>query len=685
LQKLSPVNEVKQNIKYLKAMLYLRLQVEDQEASLRSFIKAAWPHVEPGVPYLHSWHIDAIADHLQALSERKIRRLIINISPRSAKSTLVSVIWPAWRWINDPAEKFFAVSYSSAITIRDSRRCRALIRSPWYQNNWGRKFAIVKDQNEKGRFENDKSGYRIAASVDGTVTGEGGTVRIMDDVNDLKTIDSDTIRNAAIDFYDGVLASRSIDPSRDIELCIQQRCHQQDMTAHLLEHGGWELLSIPMEYEGKTMVTSIGWQDPRTQMGELMHPERFNQEAIDRLKMQLGPHRFSGQFLQRPTAAEGGQLKREYWRFWHQRDEDPDTVRVPIAPGKVLEKRTEPIPEAFEQVLQSWDLAFKDQEHNDFVSGQAWGRVGANIFLLSRRHGHFDFVRTLKEIRDMSVHFPCPEKLVEDKANGPAVIATLRNEIPGLIPINPEGGKVSRVNAISGYCEAGNVFLPNPNRHPWVWDLIEEWANFPVAAHDDDTDAFAQAARRLFDAMANSAAPEFRVSPRLGEPETACHVKDDWTIQRELLPHWRRWIAVSPGAPGAVLWICETPSQSLRVYREMSLGGIDAHEAGRLIAAATLPDVQAFCTSPHRTAKWNIDLLLEKEAFTPIEPIGSYAELLEQGILSYEPTDGSWEERQIAKAALQSAKLSAQMAETDESAWDRCGNFYDSSPLSSRN
>lgn len=643
------------------------------ETSLRTFVKVAWRVVEPGVPHLDGWHIDAICDHLEALAKRDIRKLVINISPRSAKSTIVSVLFPAWRWITNPQEKFLTSSYSSSLSIRDSRRCRNLIKSEWYQKNWNSRFAISKDQNEKGRFENDKGGYRLATSVDGTNIGEGGSIMILDDPNDLNTIDSKLIRQSTLDWYDGVMASRFIDPQTDVRLCIQQRGHKEDMTAHLLEFGDWELLTIPMEYDGLSKPTSIGWRDPRTKIGELMHPGRFGPLEIEGLKRTLGPHRYAGQFQQRPTAAEGGQLKREYWRYWHPADMDAATVPpVKVAVGaQVIEKKSNPLPVAFERVVQSWDLAFKDLDHSDFVAGHAWGGLGANIYLLSRKHGRLDFPKTLKAIREMSAHFPCPEKLVEDAANGPAVIAMLRNEIPGLIPVKPDGGKVSRVNAISGYAEAGNIYLPHPGLFPWVNEMIEEFSDFPASIHDDDTDAMSQAARRLFDSISNSGVPEFRVMPRVGEPATACHVQADEEVIQSIPAHWRRWISVSPGPEGAAIWFCETPSGALRVYRETPLDGLDAFWAGRKITELTLPDIAAYLKSVHLSAKWHVDVLLEKIAFTPIEPIGSYAQLLEQGLFGFDPNEGTWDERQVDKENLKYAKFSAQMADVEDSSFDR--------------
>lgn len=610
-------------------------------------------------------------EHLEAVANREIQQLLINMPPRHMKSTLVSVMFPVWRWIKHPEEQFLFASYSESLSLRDSRKCRNLIRSGWFQKNWGSRFSLMPDQNEKRRFENDKMGYRLATSVGGTNTGEGGSIVLYDDPNSMKEINSDLIREGANDWHDQTMSSRLNDPKTSCRVCVQQRGHQHDMTGHLLELGGWEQLVLPARYEGESKTTSIGWSDPRTHSGELLWPERFGPKEMDELEHIMGAQTAAGQLQQRPSPSAGSIFERGWWNYWNPRGVQTGPVVVKNPGQEVIQKTPVEIPLAFEQVVQSWDLAFKDLAHNDFVAGHTWGRIGANVYLLARVKERLDFTKTLRAIRTMSEHFPCPEKLVEDKANGPAVIATLKNEIPGMIAVTPEGGKESRAQAVSPYVEAGNVYLPNPDLFPWVKEFVEEYAFFPRGAHDDDVDAGTQALRRLFDSVSQSALPEFRVMPRAAEPDSACHIKPAEEMNAEIQPHWRRWIAVSPGALGAALWFCETPRGALRVYRELDLSGVDAHEAGRMIATASLPDIRAYMRSVHSTAKWNIDVLMGSEAFRPIEPIGSYAELMEQGLLSYEPTTGDFDDRQAVQAELRLAKFSTQMAEVEDAAFDR--------------
>jgi predicted phage terminase large subunit-like protein len=614
-------------------------------------------------------------DHLEAVVNGEIRKLIINISPRCMKSTLCAIAFPAWVWLKNPERKFLYSSYGLHLSMRDSRKCNALIKSAWYQRCWAERFAILTakgGQDTKQRFDNNKGGYRIATATNVGTTGDGGDVIFYDDPNDLAQMNSDAYVEQVIFFHEHVMRSRLNDPKTGARVCIQQRSSERDMTGHILsKEQGWDHLVIPMEYEGARKATSIGWVDPRKIHGELMCPDRIGPDEVKDLKANAVA--WSGQYQQRPSPGEGAKFKREWFRYWNPRDVEPDPatgkfppVRVEIPGSKEpVYKTPDRVPAAFEQVLQSWDLAFKDAEENDYVAGHVWGRVGANCYLIGHVYEHLDFVQTLARFRKMNVDFPgCPEKLIEDKANGPAVVSTLRNEIPGIIAIEPEGGKVARANAVTPYVESGNVYLPNPDIYPWVRDFIEQCANFPRAKHDDEVDAMTQALRRLYDTQANSALPEFRVSPRVGEPQSACHV----TEKMHLEPHWRRWVAM---VPGAALWMCETPSGALRVYRELDLAHMDGHECGRRIAEESLKDIRKRMRLVGRSARWVCDILMEKDMFEPMEPIGCLAELVADGAQNYRLEKEGFGERTQANADLGFVQFSAEMVEVIEAAWDR--------------
>src|SRR5271163_4307839 len=299
--------------------------------SLSEFVRQAWSIVEPSTPFVPGWHIDAIIEHLEAVSRGQIRNLLINVPPRHMKSLLVSVFWPDWEWLRWPERRWLFSSYGAQLSIRDSVACRRLIESPWYQSRWADRFALTSDQNTKGRFDNNRSGYRLSTSVGGTATGEGGDRIVCDDPHNVQEAESDSVRKATLDWFDVVMSTRVNDPRSAAKVVVMQRCHQQDLSGHLLEQGGWEHLCLPAEYEDPPRVISIRFPDPRTQAGELLWLERFGRKEIADLKVSLGSYAAAGQLQQRPSPVEGGLIKRHWFRFWQPPGMDlpPVAVRMP--------------------------------------------------------------------------------------------------------------------------------------------------------------------------------------------------------------------------------------------------------------------------------------------------------------------------------------------------------------------
>lgn len=460
--------------------------------SLREFVRQAWHVLEPLTPFVQGWHIDAIIEHLEAVTRGQIRNLLINVPPRHMKSLLVSVFWPAWEWIQHPQRRWLYSSYGAQLSMRDSVTCRRLIESPWYQARWGDRFALTSDQNTKGRFDNNRSGYRLSTSVGGSVTGEGGDRIVCDDPHKVDEVESDTVRKAAIDWWDVAMSTRVNDPKTSAMVIVMQRCHQRDLSGHLLEKGSFEHLCLPAEYEGSPRVTSIGFLDPRQIHGELLWPERFGAKEIADLKISLGSYAAAGQLQQRPSPAGGGLIKRHWFKFWQAPGANLPPVVVRFPDGTQRQVMAEAIA-TVEERAQSWDCSFKDLDTSDFVVGQVWGRIGSYFLLLDQVRDRMDCPATVKAVRALSAKWAgCSAKLIEDKANGSAVLQMLGREIPGLLPVNPGGGKVARAAAVSPLIEAGNVYLPHPAQAPWVEDLIEECAAFPNGAHDDQVDAMTQ-------------------------------------------------------------------------------------------------------------------------------------------------------------------------------------------------
>ncbi|MGA2716579.1 MAG: phage terminase large subunit [Bryobacteraceae bacterium] len=477
--------------------LLAEIDQERASRSLREFVRQAWLIIEPSTPFVPGWHIDAIIEHLEAISLGYIRNLLINVPPRHMKSLLVSVLWPAWEWIRSPERRFLYSSYAAQLSIRDSVKCRRLIESPWYQDRWGDRFALTGDQNTKGRFENDRSGYRLSTSVGGAATGEGGDRVVCDDPHNVQEAESDSVRKATLDWWDVVMSTRVNDPRSAAKVVVMQRCHQLDLSGHLLEQGGWEYLRLPAEYEKPGCSTSIGWSDPRTEQNELLWAERFGPTELETLKRSLGSYAAAGQLQQRPSPAGGGIIKRHWFRYFQPRGMNLPPVVVSLPDGTQMSIVAIEAPQRVDEQIQSWDCAFKDLGTSDYVVGQVWARLGSAFLLGDQVRARMDCPATVHAVRQLTAKWPATiAKLIEDKANGSAVIQMLSRDIPGLLPVNPEGGKVARAAAVSPLIEAGNIYLPHPLWAPWVNDFIEECAAFPNGAHDDQVDAMTQALLR---------------------------------------------------------------------------------------------------------------------------------------------------------------------------------------------
>jgi len=486
-----------ETIRTLTAM-YLRRRLA--RITLRDFVRDGWRIVEPSTPYVHGWHIDAISDHLEAVTAGEIQRLVINVPPKHMKSLTVSVLWPGWVWTFAPEKRWLFASYALSLSKRDSVKCRRLIESPWYRERWGHQFSLTSDQNEKLRFENNRTGYRLATSVGGAATGEGGDFLVIDDGHNANEVESDTTREGVSEWFDSTMSTRLNDPKSGAMVVVMQRLHERDLSGHLLSQGGWEHLCLPAEYEPspQVSVTKIGWSDPRTEPGELLWPERFGADEIAALKRSLGSYRAAGQLQQRPSPSEGGIFKRHWWRFWHYPDKSLPPVHVRLEDGAIYQCPCVPLPEKFDEQIQSWDMAFKDTKSSDFVVGQAWAKREANRFLLAQKRDRLSFPKTCDAVLAMSEEFPgTTAKLVEDKANGSAVLSTLQSVVEGLIAIEPEGGKEARAHAVSPQVESGNVYLPHPSIAPWIDSFINECAAFPNGANDDQVDSMTQALQRM--------------------------------------------------------------------------------------------------------------------------------------------------------------------------------------------
>ena len=481
-------------------------QAEEWAKDLHTFLRQAWPVLEPDTPFVDGWHIRSICEHLQAVSDGEIRRLMINVPPATSKSTAVSVVWPVYEWAHRPSRTFITGSYDIDLATDLSVKSRDLIRSWWFQSRWGHIFSMKGDENLKTRYRNDRRGRRFATSPGGGGTGQHANIIIVDDPHNAKEVATPNALKAAIDWQDGTLSQRFADPKTGVEVVIMQRLHENDLCGHLLSKAdhAWTVLCLPEEYEPthplvspERIVLPSGRTlqgDLRTQPGELLCPDRIGPVEHANRVGDLGSFRAAGQLQQRPTAIEGEILKRADWQFYPPAWlDDGERHRLP----------------KFTHIGQSWDTAFKDKTSSDYVVGQVWGIKGADRYLLRVFRDRMNLTATktaMKEANAWAVALwphAAHKILIEKSANGTDIIAELKRELPGVEPITASVDKTQRAIAASPTLESGNVWIPGAKSwEPSGYDsqltpassaqLVEEAAVFPKGSHDDSVDAFSQ-------------------------------------------------------------------------------------------------------------------------------------------------------------------------------------------------
>lgn len=470
------------------------LEAEHVRRSLAAFVRAAWEVVEPGVGLDWSWHLDAICEHLQAVTRGDIRQLVICIPPGHMKSLLVSVFWPAWEWLSRPEERTLFASHDASLVLRDSVRCRQVIESEVYRGwvaniaamNRDRAWGLASDQNAKGKYENDRRGYRQCVTVKGKVTGSRGDKIVVDDpvdVNDvIKGEPSRVTERMAevLDWWDVTMSSRLNDQRDGKRVVIMQRVHVEDLAGVLAGRTGadaWTVLCLPTEYDPKH--PHVYADDPRTEPGELLFPLRFPADVVARIKASLRGH-YSAQHDQRPVPAEGGLFRREWFGPDRRYSGTPDDAAATC-----------------EEIAIFVDCAFKGKPTSDPVCLHVWGRRGPHRLLLDRVHDRMGIIATKQALRDLAARWPkAVLKLVEDKANGSAVIEEMGAELQGVIGFNPDphGDKWARAQVASTIAEAGNILLPAAST--WGGEVVEQWCGFPGLPHDEDIDCLSMMAIR---------------------------------------------------------------------------------------------------------------------------------------------------------------------------------------------
>lgn len=447
--------------------------------SLSYFVQHCWPIIEPGVVLKWNWHLDVLCTHLEATLERRIRRLIISMPPRSLKSTIVSVFFPAWVWLKSPHERFLTASYAAKLAIRDSVRSRRVMQSEVYQA-LAPGFEFVSDQNEKTRYENNRAGVRVITTPSAATTGEGGNFLILDDPHNVRDVESEDLRVGTVTWSKEAWPSRMNEPNRDVQIIMAQRTHEDDVTGTMLKEAPerWDHVCLPTEYEAAQQAkpTSLGFVDPRTREGELLSPAHFGPSAVAEAREVMGQWAFNAQHQQRPSAVKGTIFDVECFGSY------------------------ETLPLRFDLEFMSWDFAFQGKNDSaerariadpSYVVGQYWGAVKDRLYLVDQVRGQWDFARSLSQFESFCDRHPHVfKKLIEKKANGSAIQSSVQGRISGIEMIEPIGSKVQRALAVQPLQQSGRIWLPA--RAAWLKGFLSEAAQFPFTKHDDQVDAMTQ-------------------------------------------------------------------------------------------------------------------------------------------------------------------------------------------------
>jgi len=471
---------VETTVREVEAVTITDLDAELLRRDFHAFVVSAWDKVEKGTVYVDGWHIRAICEYLQALYEGRLpsNSLMMNVPPRHMKSLLCNVFFPAWVWTKTPSAKFLCFSFSEALTLRDSMKCRELIASRWYEERFH--IVINKRQDSKENFQNTYGGYRVCFGTGGSITGQGGDYLIIDDPLDATKANSKAERERVNYTYDNSIHMRGNDPKTVKKILIMQRLHDEDLCGHIIERGDpWELLILPAEWEGvERFHSSIGFTDPRTEVNELLWAEHLPREQLDILKLPLSEIGVAGQFQQRPTPLVGAIFKREWFNIRR--------ASLPCV-GRYF----------------SWDTAASIEDTAAYTCGIV-GELSPDYKLYIRDiwRKKIEFPQLQYAIEEQAKKYGGMKSavmrdiIIENKSSGIQVIQSMKQISPfaeRVMPYTPKGDKIARAYEAAKWAEKGCVILPPPSEEsPWMIDFEAELFNFPNSAFKDQVDALSQ-------------------------------------------------------------------------------------------------------------------------------------------------------------------------------------------------
>lgn len=436
--------------------------------NLSAYIQKVFNTLNPSTNYLHNWHIDAIADYLQAVQDKEICKLIINMPPRFMKSIAVSVAWTTYLLGHKPSTQIICASFASTLAENLSVQSRNVMTSGWYKKVFGTK--IAEGENKKMWFTTTERGHRYATSVGATVTGFGGDFLILDDPLNPEEASSDTMRRRCNQWISETFLTRANNPKDHALVLVMQRLHEDDPSGLLFgmkdDLGDFEHLILPAEFEKKTVIITPKHTFIKEE-NELLHPERFGEKEVKEKRMLMGAYAYAGQYLQRPSPIGGGIIKRHWFK--------PFEIR----------------PFKFDHLIHSWDTAIKANAGSDYSVCTVWGVNGDGYYLLDVWRGQVEYPELKQKCLFLTQRDKPDYILIEDKASGQSLIQDLRaSSRMAIYPIMPHRDKVTRASSITPLIESGNVFIDQSAY--WVSGFLNECDMFPNGKNDDMVDSMSQ-------------------------------------------------------------------------------------------------------------------------------------------------------------------------------------------------
>lgn len=492
------------------------LDIADCEESLYYFLKKAWPHFESS-PFQGGWALEAICDHLQAVTDGEIKRLCINIPPRTGKTSIISAAWPAWTWAQSQLShtsgngvEFMTCSYGLKLAAEGSDKCRKIIKSEWYQELFGDRVKIREDKDATQHFGLETHGQRIIRSVGAPVTGFGANVIIIDDGNAAQDAQSELDRQSVLAWYQGALISRLNDPKLGAIVNVQQRIAEDDLTGFILDNdtdNEWTHLCLPMLYEkDRHCVTRIGWEDPRKVEGELLWPDRFGLKEVKTLERAMGSTTAAGQLQQRPEPAGGGIIKSEWWQPWDAPQYMPfDYIVASLDSAYTTKTQNDP------SALTVWGIFSEDIVGHPLRQLDKYGKPeyldrgprlhAPKVMLMYAWAERLEFHTLIEKVVETCKRFKVDKLLVESKASGLSVAQEIRrlysHQLFSVQTINPGNlDKMARLFSVQHIFSEGMVYAPDKT---WAQMVINQMGTFPKGKHDDLVDSSSMAIKHLRD------------------------------------------------------------------------------------------------------------------------------------------------------------------------------------------